>query len=121
MLFIEYPKCTTCKRAKQFLDNHKLIYEERNIKENNPTYKELKEWIEKSSLPITKWFNTSGILYREMNLKERLQNMSDEDKIHLLASNGMLVKRPIIVNEKQILLGFKEKEWKSISTQNKID
>ena len=114
MLFIQYPKCTTCKRAKQFLVDHRLIYEERNIKENHPTYGELKEWIKKSNLPINKWFNTSGILYREMNLKEKLSNMTDDEKIQLLASNGMLVKRPIIITNRQILIGFKENEWEDL-------
>lgn len=112
MLLVEYPKCSTCKRAKQFLDNNHFTYKERNIKENNPTYEELKEWIQKSKLPIAKWFNTSGILYRELNLKDKLLNMTDDDKIKLLSTNGMLVKRPILITNDNIIIGFNELKWK---------
>jgi arsenate reductase len=111
MLFIEYPKCTTCQKAKKWLDDNGIKYEDRHIKENNPTYDELKRWIETSGLPIRKFFNTSGLLYKSMNLKEKLETMSDDEQIKLLATDGMLVKRPIIVNGSTILVGFKVKEW----------
>lgn len=114
MLLVEYPKCSTCKRAKQFLDNNHFTYKERNIKEDNPTYEELKEWIQKSKLPIAKWFNTSGILYRELNLKDKLLNMTDDDKIKLLSTNGMLVKRPILVMDDDVIIGFNELKWEQI-------
>lgn len=111
MLFIEYPKCSTCKKAKKWLDDHNVEYTDRHIVENNPTYDELKEWYEKSDLPLKKFFNTSGILYREMQLKDKLSAMSDEDKLKLLATDGMLVKRPLIVSDNVVLTGFKEAEW----------
>jgi arsenate reductase len=111
MLFIEYPKCSTCKKAKKWLDAHNVEYTDRHIVENNPTYDELKEWYEKSDLPLKKFFNTSGILYREMQLKDNLSAMSDEDKLKLLATDGMLVKRPLIVSDNVVLTGFKEAEW----------
>ena len=111
MLFICYPKCSTCQKAKKWLDEHDLEYTERHIVENNPTYDELKEWYEKSDLPLKKFFNTSGILYREMQLKDNLSAMSDEDKLKLLATDGMLVKRPLIVSDNVVLTGFKEAEW----------
>lgn len=113
MLFICYPKCTTCQRAKKFLDEKGIKYEERNIKEQNPSADELKKWIAESGLPIKKFFNTSGMLYRSMQLAERLPDMTDEEKLDLLASDGMLVKRPILVNGKTVLVGFKEKEWEN--------
>ena len=106
MLFIEYPKCSTCKKAKKWLDAHNVEYTDRHIVENNPTYDELKEWYEKSDLPLKKFFNTSGILYREMQLKDKLSAMSDEDKLKLLATDGMLVKRPLIVSDNVVLTGF---------------
>ncbi len=111
MLFIQYPKCTTCQKAKKWLDDHKIKYEDRHIVENNPTYDELKTWLEKSGHPLKKFFNTSGILYREMELKDKLPAMSEEEQLKLLATNGMLVKRPLIVSEEHILIGFKESEW----------
>lgn len=111
MLFIEYPKCTTCQKAKKWLKDNGIAFESRNIKEENPTCEELKEWYEKSSLPIKKFFNTSGLLYKSMELKDKLPAMSDEEQLKLLATDGMLVKRPIIISEKGILVGFKEKEW----------
>ncbi len=111
MLFIEYPKCSTCKKAKKWLDAHNVEYTDRHIVENNPTYDELKEWYEKSDFPLKKFFNTSGILYREMQLKDKLSAMSDEDKLKLLATDGMLVKRPLIVSDNVVLTGFKEAEW----------
>ena len=103
MLFICYPKCSTCKKAKKWLDEHNVEYTERHIVENNPTYDELKEWFNKSGLPIKRFFNTSGLLYKEMKLKDK--------QLQLLATNGMLVKRPLIVGENTVLTGFKESEW----------
>lgn len=111
MLFIEYPKCTTCRKAKKWLDDYGFEYESRNIKEENPTYKELKEWYIKSKMPLKKFFNTSGNLYKTMNLKDKLETMSDDEQLRLLATDGMLVKRPIIISDKAILTGFREKEW----------
>lgn len=111
MLFIEYPKCTTCKKAKKWLDEHGIVYTDRNIKEENPALDELKEFLNKSGLPIRKFFNTSGMLYREMGLKDKLGSMTEEEMLSLLSTDGMLVKRPLIVTEKAVLVGFKEKEW----------
>ena len=111
MLFVEYPKCTTCKKAKKWLDEHGVSYEDRHIKEQNPAAEELKEWQAKSGLPLKKFFNTSGLMYKEMNLKEKLKDMGDEEQFELLASDGMLVKRPIVVTEDAVLVGFKEAEW----------
>lgn len=111
MLFIEYPKCTTCKKAKKWLDDHGLQYTDRHIKEENPTADELKTWHSKSGLPLKRFFNTSGVLYKEMHLKDKLPEMSEEEQYRLLATDGMLVKRPIIVTEDKVLTGFKEKEW----------
>lgn len=111
MLFIEYPKCTTCKKAKKWLDDNGIEYTDRHIKEDNPTYEELKEWSETSGLPLKKFFNTSGQLYRSMELKDKLPEMTDEEKLRLLATDGMLVKRPIIVDGDTIMTGFKEAEW----------
>lgn len=111
MLFIEYPRCSTCQKAKAWLDSHGLKYEDRHIVENNPTYEELKEWYEKSGMPLKKFFNTSGLLYKEMQLKEKLPAMSEDEQLKLLATNGMLVKRPVIVTDKVILTGFREAEW----------
>lgn len=111
MLFLCYPKCTTCQRAKKWLEEQKIGYTERHIAENNPTYEELKEWHEKSGLPLKKFFNTSGLLYKEMQLKDKLVTMSEEEMLQLLATNGMLVKRPLVVNGGEVLVGFKESEW----------
>ena len=111
MLFREYPKCTTCKKAKKWLDDHGLQYTDRHIKEENPTADELKTWHSKSGLPLKRFFNTSGVLYKEMHLKDRLPEMSEEEQFQLLATDGMLVKRPIIVTDDKVLTGFKEKEW----------
>lgn len=113
-IFIEYPKCSTCKKAKKWLEDNKIEFEDRNIIENVPTEEELKKWIKISKKDIKKWFNTSGLKYKELNLKEKLNNMSDEEKIKLLASDGMLIKRPIIISNNIILNGFKEEEWKDI-------
>lgn len=112
MLFIEYPKCTTCKKAKKWLDTNDISYIDRHIKEENPTARELKEWYKKSGLPLKRFFNTSGNLYKEMGLKDKLSDMSEEEQLELLASDGMLVKRPIIVTDDVVLTGFKEAEWK---------
>ena len=111
MEFINYSKCSTCKKAKNYLDKHNISYIDRQIKENNPTFNEIKKWIDKYDINIKKLFNTSGILYREMNLKDKLNNMTKDEMISTLASDGMLVKRPILVSEDIILIGFKEKEW----------
>lgn len=111
MLFIEYPKCSTCQKAKAWLDSHGLKYEDRHIVENNPTYEELKEWYEKSGMPLKRFFNTSGLLYKEMQLRDKLPAMSEDEQLKLLATNGMLVKRPVVVTDKVILTGFREAEW----------
>lgn len=111
MLFLCYPKCTTCMKAKKWLDDHKLSYELRDIKTENPTYEELKSWYEKSGLDIKKFFNTSGLLYKSMELKDKLPSMSEEEKLKLLATDGMLVKRPILITDDRILLGFKEADY----------
>lgn len=112
MLFIHYPKCTTCKRVKKWLDERGVDYTERHIVEDNPTAEELKAWHEKSGLPLKRFFNTSGMKYRELGLKDKLKDMSEEEQYKLLSSDGMLVKRPIIVtDEGKVLVGFKEKEW----------
>ena len=110
-IFIAYPKCSTCQKAKRFLDENKIKYKEKHIVIETPTYEELKEIIELSGLPVSKFFNTSGLLYRSMNLKEELKNSEDDQKIRLLASNGMLIKRPILVCKDKVLLGFKREEW----------
>ena len=111
MLFIQYPKCSTCRKAKRWLDTHNIAYTDRHIAEDNPSFEELKQWYKKSSLPLKKFFNTSGSLYKDMKLKDKLPSMSDEEQLKLLATNGMLVKRPLIVDESGILVGFKESEW----------
>ena len=111
ILFIEYPKCTTCKKAKKWLDDHGIAYEVRHIKEQNPTAEELAVWYQKSGLPIKRFVNTSGMLYREMNLKDKLPTMTDEEILELLATDGMLVKRPLAIGDDVVLTGFKEAEW----------
>lgn len=111
MIFICYPKCTTCRKAKKWLDDNSIEYEERSIAEDNPTYEELKRWHAQSGLDLRKFFNTSGKLYREMNLKDKLADMTEEEQLRLLSSDGMLVKRPIAVKEDTVLVGFKETEW----------
>lgn len=113
-LFVNYPKCTTCKRAEKFLKDNNIEYVNRHIVENNPTKEELKEWIEKSGLEIKKFFNTSGILYREMNLKDKLKEMSNDEMIELLATNGMLVKRPLLITKDNVLVGFKEENYQEV-------
>ena len=111
MLFIEYPKCSTCKKAKAWLDSHGITYTDRHIKEENPTAAELQEWHEKSGLPLKRFFNTSGMLYKELNLKDKLASMSEAEQYELLATDGMLVKRPLIITEDVVLTGFRESEW----------
>ena len=115
MLLICYPKCTTCQRAQKYLDDNNIKYEYRHIKDNNPTKEELKLWHKLSNLPLKKLFNTSGLLYKELDLKNKLDHMSDEEKYDLLASNGMLVKRPILITNTKVLFGFKEAEWKDLN------
>ena len=121
MLFIYYPKCSTCQKAKRWLDEHKIEYTERHIVEDNPSYEELKEWYEKGGLPLKRFFNTSGMLYKEMKLKEKLPTMTEEEQLQLLATNGMLVKRPLIVKDDLVLIGFKEAEWAEKVTINYND
>ncbi len=111
MLFICYPKCSTCQKAKKWLDNQGIEYTERHIVEDNPTYEELREWYQKSGLPLKRFFNTSGMLYKEMKLKDKLPEMSEEEQLKLLATNGMLVKRPLLITEDKVFIGFKETEW----------
>lgn len=111
MLFIEYPKCSTCQKAKKWLDENGVEYTDRHIVENNPTYEELREWHERSGLPLKKFFNTSGMLYKSMQLKDKLPTMSDDEQLKLLSTDGMLVKRPLIVSDDFVLTGFREKEW----------
>ena len=110
-LFIYYPKCSTCQKAKKWLDEHNVSYMERNIVEDRPTYEELKKWYEMSGLPLKKFFNTSGLVYKNMKLKDKLPTMSEEEQLVLLATDGMLVKRPLIVGEDFVLTGFKEVDW----------
>lgn len=111
MLFIEYPKCTTCQKAKKFLVDNGLTFTARHIKEENPTFDELKLWYEKSGLPLKKFFNTSGLLYKSMDLKNKLPQMSEEEQLKLLSTDGMLVKRPILITNDRILVGFSENDW----------
>ncbi len=111
ILFIQYPKCSTCQKAKKWLEAHNITYTDRHIVEDNPSYDELKEWYGKSGLPLKRFFNTSGLLYREMQLKDKLPAMSEEEQLKLLATNGMLVKRPLIIEDDRRLTGFKEAEW----------
>lgn len=111
MLFVNYPKCSTCRKARKFLEEKGAAFEDRNIKEQNPTEEELAAWIVKSGLPAKKFFNTSGMLYRDMGLKDKLPEMSEQEMIALLATDGMLVKRPILVTDDKVLVGFKEADW----------
>ena len=111
MLFIEYPPCSTCQRAKKWLDARGISHTDRHIKEQNPTYEELKAWYERSGLPLKRFFNTSGLAYKALNLKERLPAMTEEEQLRLLATDGMLVKRPLVVTGSLVLTGFKEREW----------
>ena len=113
MIFIEYPKCTTCKKAKKWLDDRGIEYTDRHIVEDNPTFDELKTWYKKSGLPLKRFFNTSGLLYKSMELKDRLATMSVDEQLTLLASNGMLVKRPLLIMNNAVIPGFREKEWEN--------
>ena len=113
MIFLEYPKCSTCCKAKAWLDAHQINYTDRHIVEDNPSAAELAAWHQMSGLPLKKFFNTSGILYKEMNLKDKLPNMSEAEQYDLLASNGMLVKRSLLIDSGKVLVGFKETEWEA--------
>ncbi len=111
MLLLCYPKCTTCQKAKKWLDDKGLTYTERSITEENPTYEELLKWYKMSGLPLKRFFNTSGVLYKNLHLKDKLAEMSEEEQLKLLATNGMLVKRPLLVLDDTVLVGFRENEW----------
>ena len=113
MLFMEYPPCSTCQKAKKWLNEKGVAYQARHIKEENPSYEELKEWYGRSGLPLKRFFNTSGLAYKSLNLKDKLPTMSEEEQLQLLASDGMLVKRPLVVTESFVLTGFKEAEWEA--------
>ena len=114
MLFIQYPPCSTCQKAKKWLDEHNISYTDRHIKADKPSYEELKLWYEQSGLPLKKFFNTSGLLYKSLNLKDKLPTMTDEEQLQLLSTDGMLVKRPIVVTEDAVLVGFKEVQWQQL-------
>lgn len=111
MLFMQYPKCSTCRKAKKFLDENNLSYEDRHIVENNPSKEELKAWLKKSEMPIKKFFNTSGVVYRELGMKDKINILSEDELLELLASDGKLVKRPLVITDEKVLIGFKEEEW----------
>lgn len=111
MLFVQYPKCSTCRKAKKWLEENNIEYEERHIIDENPSYEELKEWYEKSDLTLNKFFNTSGMKYRELKLKDKRPEMSEDEQLKLLATDGMLVKRPVIVGDDFVLTGFRVKQW----------
>ena len=111
MLFLQYPPCSTCQKAKKWLDDHGVDYTPRHIKEENPSFEELTVWLKKSGLPVKKLFNTSGLLYKSMGLKDRLPTMTEEEQLRLLSSDGMLVKRPLVITDTGVLVGFREKEW----------
>lgn len=111
MLFIQYPPCSTCQKARKWLDEQGIAYTDRHMKENNPSYEELKDWYQRSGLPLKRFFNTSGLKYKELNLKEKLSTMTEEEQLRLLAGDGMLVKRPLIVTDSVVLTGFKTGEW----------
>ena len=111
MLFVQYPPCSTCQKAKKWLDAHGISYEDRHIKLENPSYEELKQWYERSGLPLKRFWNTSGLQYRALALKDKLPTMTEDEQLRLLATDGMLVKRPIVVTDSVVLTGFKEAEW----------
>ena len=112
MLFVCYPKCSTCQKAKAFLETHHVAFELRDIKTDNPTYEELKRWHENSGLPLRRFFNTSGLQYRALELKDKLPSMNEEEQLRLLAADGMLVKRPLLIDGDTVLVGFREEDWK---------
>lgn len=114
ILFLEYPKCSTCKKAKKWLQQNNINFEDRNIAEQNPTKEELKAWHQKSGMPLKRFFNTSGLVYKELGLKDKLKDMTEDEQYAILATNGMLVKRPLVVTENNVLLGFKEAEWEKL-------
>lgn len=114
VLFLEYPKCSTCKKAKKWLEDNSVEFTDRHIKDENPTAEELSEWHKKSGLPLKKFFNTSGVLYKELKLKDKLLEMSEQEQLELLATDGMLVKRPLIIGDDFVLVGFKEAEWEKL-------
>ena len=114
ILYLEYPKCSTCQKAKKWLETNNITFEQRDIVKQNPTKEELKLWHEKSGMPLKRFFNTSGLIYKELHLKDKLKDMTEEEQYALLATNGMLIKRPIIVAENIILTGFKEAEWEKL-------
>ena len=114
VLFLEYPKCSTCKKAKAWLESNGVAFDDRHIVEENPSAEELKIWWQMSGLPLKKFFNTSGLLYKELQLKDKLPDMSEEEQLELLSTNGMLVKRPLIIGEDFVLVGFKEAEWERL-------
>ncbi len=111
MLLLEYPPCSTCQKAKKWLDAQGISYEDRNIKTQNPTYEELERWLHLSGLPVKKFFNTSGLVYKSMGLKDKLPQMTVEEQLQLLSSDGMLVKRPLLIGEDRVLVGFREAQW----------
>lgn len=113
MLFICYPKCSTCLKAKKWLDDNDVKYEMRHIADDNPTYDELKDWHQRSGLPLKKFFNTSGLVYKNNNIKDKLLTMNEDERLYLLASDGMLVKRPLLISDEFVLVGFKDNEWKN--------
>ena len=113
MLFVYYPKCSTCLKAKKWLDDNGVKYKERHIVKDNPKYDELKVWYQRSGLPLKKFFNTSGLVYKNENIKDKLLTMNEDEQLHLLASNGMLVKRPLLISDEFVLVGFKEDKWKN--------
>ncbi|MBR2284797.1 MAG: arsenate reductase family protein [Ruminococcus sp.] len=112
--FLWYPKCSTCKKAKKWLEDNGIQFEERDIKEDNPSFEELSEWYGHSGLPLKKFFNTSGLKYKELGLKDKLPEMTDDEQLRLLSTDGMLVKRPLLITGDKVLTGFREAEWKSL-------
>ena len=116
ILFVEYPKCSTCQKAKKWLEENGVLFEDRHIKEQNPTEKELTEWIAKSGLPVKKFFNTSGMLYKELGLKDKLPKMTEQEQIQLLSTDGMLVKRPLVIADDTVLVGFRPETWELLKT-----
>ena len=116
ILFVEYPKCSTCQKAKKWLEENGVLFEDRHIKEQNPTEKELTEWIAKSGLPVKKFFNTSGMLYKELGLKDKLPKMTEQEQIQLLSTDGMLVKRPLVIADDTVLVGFRPEAWELLKT-----